>query len=114
MTSPELIKDFIVPLILMILGASFAGAAAVAWWGVREIVKAQLKIGDTLVGISGQIADNSQEIAVAKERMVALEKREELRETANKQRHDDNKIEFNKLWTVYDKLIQRVGQKGTA
>ena len=86
----------------------------VAWWGVREIVKTQSKIGETLIGISGQIADNSQEIAVAKERMMALEKREELRENANKQRHDDNKSEFNKLWTVYDKLSQRVSQKGMA
>ncbi len=87
----ELVQELIVPLILTIAGASFAGAASVAWWGIKRMVTGQDKINETLTEIRDQLSATSA-------RVGQLETREELREKVNNERHEENKTSIKSLW----------------
>lgn len=96
----ELIKEVMVPAILTIGGASFTGAAVVTWWGIRRLVEGQDQTNETLQHISAQLFEAKQEIAVAKERVGSLERREDKRERDMAERHKENTKSFERVWDV--------------
>lgn len=53
------LKDLIIPLALTILGGSFAGGAAVAWWGIRRMVTGQDLINQTLTEIRDELGQTN-------------------------------------------------------
>lgn len=98
-----LIKDFIVPLILLIVGSSFTGAVAVGWWGVQRVVKGQDDTIKKLEEIKDELKD---EISGVKERTGQLEAREEMRDKMTEKLHAENRREFH---SIYQMLGQKKG-----
>lgn len=91
-------KDLLVPIISTFAVMSFAGAATVAWWGIRRLVSGQDQINVTLTHISEQLSEAKQEVAVAKERVASLERREEKRERHMDELHKENSRAFEQVW----------------
>ena len=97
MTLIDLIRDFIVPLVLMILGSSFAGAAAVAWWGVRRLVSGQDETNKTL-------REMSQSLSATVTRVGQLETRVEIRDRVDDTRHRENVQSLRDIWGQLGKV----------
>ena len=97
MTLIDLVKDFIVPLFLMILGASFSGAAVVAWWGVRRLVSGQDETNKTL-------KEMSQSLSATVTRVGQLETRVEIRDRVDDTRHRENVQSLRDIWGQLGKV----------
>ena len=96
----ELIHDMLVPLVLTILGGSFAGAASVAWWAIKRVVTGQDKIHDRLTEIRNDLSANVH-------RVGKLETWAEIRERVDDQRHQENSRALVSVWEKLNKLQER-------
>lgn len=105
--SELLLKDFIIPLILLIVGSSFTGAVAVGWWGVQRIVKGQ---DDMLLRLNEVKDELKDELAGVKERTGQLETRESMRDKMTEKLHAENRREFHSIYQMLE--VRKGGSRG--